>query len=123
MSAHPDIHVDAIGPTFRFKPLPIVWRKEATYLLMGIGCTIWMAVILMWFQDFFRRQYRGALPEKMGYMLVFVGLNFMTALVLRGYLIHMKKTAHFQFRIMLVGAVIGSLVSIILMPVLRETGE
>lgn len=123
MSAHPNIHVDAIGPTFKFKPLPIVWRKEATYFLMGICSTIWLAVILMWFQDFFHRQYRGALPEKMGYMLVFVGLNFMTALVLRRYLMHMKKPAYFQFRIMLVGSAIGILVSIILMPILRETGE
>ncbi|MBI5930198.1 MAG: DUF4129 domain-containing protein [Chloroflexi bacterium] len=124
MSAQPaDVRVDAVGPTFKFKPSPVVWRREATYVLMGLSNVMWMSVILMWLHDFFRKQFGAAFPTQMGYTLIFIGINFMPSLILRRYLIRMRKSAYDQFRKMLLGAAIGLLVTLSLMPILRETGS
>lgn len=124
MSAHPaDVRVDAIGPTFKFKPSPVVWRREATYVLMGLSHVMWISVILMWIHDFFKKQFGAALPTQMGYTLIFVGINFMPPLIMRRYMIRMRKPAYAQFRMMLLGSFIGLLVTLTLMPILRETGS
>lgn len=118
-----DVRVDNIGPTFKFKPSPIIWRREATYVLMGLSSVMWMSVILLWLHDFFKRQFGAAFPTQMGYTLIFVGINFLPSLILRRYLIRMRKSAYVQFRMMLLGALIGLFVTVALMPILRETGR
>lgn len=118
-----DVRVDAIGPTFKFKPSPVVWRREATYILMGLSHVMWISVVLMWIHEFFKKQFGSVLPTQMGYTLIFVGINFMPSLLMRRYMMRMRKSAYAQFRMMLLGTFIGLLVTVSLMPILRETGD